>query len=103
MTHIPDEAVQAFCENFYGWYNLPETTEFERMTAKAEVERALNLALPFFTSIKLHHRLERTIDSYRKMKPEAVASGSYAQILYALQDARKDILTLSASISSEPA
>lgn len=36
----------------------------------------------------------RSIDQYRNGRPKAVADGSYAQVLFALQDMRHDILVL---------
>lgn len=36
----------------------------------------------------------RSIDQYRNGDPKAVADGSYAQVLFALQDMRNDILAL---------
>lgn len=36
----------------------------------------------------------RSIDQYRNGNPKAVADGSYAQVLFALQDMRHDILVL---------
>ncbi len=36
----------------------------------------------------------RSIDQYRNGKPEVIAEGSKAQIIYALEDCRHDILVL---------
>lgn len=44
--------------------------------------------------------LERSIEQWRNMKPSEVMKGSTAQITYALEDARKDILSLARSLSS---
>lgn len=46
--------------------------------------------------------LERSIERWRGMKPSEVMKGSTAQITYALEDARKDILTLYSALSSQP-
>jgi hypothetical protein len=46
--------------------------------------------------------LERSIERWRGMKPSDVMKGSTAQITYALEDARKDILTLYSALSSQP-
>ena len=42
-------------------------------------------------------KLERSVDRWRNMVPTAVMAGSPAQIQYALEDARKDILALDAA------
>ena len=44
--------------------------------------------------------LERSIERWRDMKPSEVMKGSTAQITYALEDARKDILSLARALSS---
>ncbi|AEY69713.1 hypothetical protein Tb141_44 [Brucella phage Tb_141] len=44
--------------------------------------------------------LERSIEQWRNMKPSEVMKGSTAQITYALEDARKDILSLARALSS---
>lgn len=36
----------------------------------------------------------RSIDQYRNGSPKAVADGSYAQVLFALEDSRHDIMVL---------
>lgn len=38
--------------------------------------------------------LERSIERWHNCKPEVIVEGSKAQVLFALQDARKDILAL---------
>lgn len=43
-------------------------------------------------------KLERTLEQYRNGKPEIIVEGSKAQCFYALQDARKDVLTMAAFI-----
>jgi hypothetical protein len=43
-------------------------------------------------------KLERSIERYRNGNPEVIAKGSEAQILFALQDSRKDILALAAEV-----
>ena len=43
-------------------------------------------------------KLERSIEQYRNGKPEVIVKGSEAQVLFALQDARKDILKLYAEV-----
>lgn len=45
-------------------------------------------------------KLERSIERWRGMKPSEVMKGSTAQITYALEDARKDILSLARALSS---
>lgn len=43
-------------------------------------------------------KLERSIEQYRNCNPEVIAEGSKAQVLFALQDSRKDILALAAEV-----
>lgn len=43
--------------------------------------------------------LRRSLDSYRGCLADAVASGSKAQMMYFVEDAKADIATLAASLS----
>lgn len=43
-------------------------------------------------------KLERSIEQYRNGKPEVIVKGSEAQVLFALQDSRKDVLTLATEV-----
>jgi hypothetical protein len=45
-------------------------------------------------------KLNRTIESYRGAKPEAIAAGSPAQILFALVDMRHDVLVLADALKA---
>lgn len=100
---IPDEAVQAAVDA-YGEEAKKEINYFPVM-----MRAALTAALPFLTGAPSPRAqafeeaaLERSIERWRGMKPSEVMKGSTAQITYALEDARKDILTLYSAISSQP-
>lgn len=43
-------------------------------------------------------KLERKISQYRNGNPVVIVEGSKAQVFYALQDAKKDVLTMAAFI-----
>jgi len=60
-----------------------------------------NAASPSARELALEEvTLERSIERWRGMKPSEVMKGSAAQITYALEDARKDILSLARALSS---
>ena len=71
-------------------------------TAIGEVRRALRALEPTAArELALEEvKLERSIERWRGMKPSEVMKGSTAQITYALEDARKDILSLARALSS---
>lgn len=98
MTTLPEEAVKAACEA----YKL----EDDRISGIGMM-RALEAAAPFLSQpsaareLALEEvKLERSIERWRGMKPSEVMKGSTAQITYALEDARKDILSLARALSS---
>jgi hypothetical protein len=99
MTTLPEEAVKA-AASALRWSG---DTLTEMATA------ALTAALPFLPvqgasaareQALEEVKLERSIERWRGMKPSEVMKGSTAQITYALEDARKDILSLARALSS---
>ena len=93
-----DEMVDAALD--VDWENEDERATviniWHAMTAKLptlQPSAARELALEEVT-------LERSIERWRDMKPPEVMKGSTAQITYALEDARKDILSLARTLSS---
>lgn len=107
MHDIPEEAVKAAVEQLY----IIDMTIYESYTKGQEemVKRVLTAALPFLPvqgasaareQALEEVKLERSIERWRGMKPSEVMKGSTAQITYALEDARKDILSLARALSS---
>ncbi|WP_206669592.1 hypothetical protein [Brucella sp. 10RB9213] len=104
MTTIPEEAVTAALAK---WMELPSTGDTSSL--KRDMRAALTAAIPFLPvqgasaarELALEEvKLERCIERWRGMKPSEVMKGSTAQITYALEDARKDILSLARALSS---
>jgi len=92
----------------WAWWldNAPETRGVftseasAKAAAQADYEARVLSALEPSTERELaleEVKLERSIERWRNMKPSEVIKGSTAQITYALEDARKDILALAAT------
>lgn len=48
-------------------------------------------------------KLERNIETWRRMSPKVVCEGSHAQMFYCIHDAQKDILALAEALSDAQA
>ena len=103
ITRRGADDLRELAEEFFieGSRNWPEGL---RISLKAMGRRILSAIEPAPSPLAPaleEATLERSIERWRGMKPSEVMKGSTAQITYALEDARKDILTLYAALSSQ--